>query len=304
MQTRKLGKDGPAVSVLGFGAWPIAGKLGPVEERDAIAAIQRAVDGGVTLIDTAEGYGDGLSEELVAKAISKRRDQVFIATKVSPHNCRRNDLLAAAERSLPRHLHTDYIDLYQIHWPTEEMQFAESMQAFDDLVQQGKVRYAGVSNFSVEQMQECLQVRHVDSLQPKYNLVAREIEEEVLPFCQQQGIGVLAYAPLGQGLLTGRYEEDHVFGADDIRGGRDDFTGDQFRRTIRMAKKLAAYAGDHGHSLIELDVAWVLAHPALTTALIGAKSSEQVEGWLGAGDWMLTSQQMQEINQIAAEAGT
>ena len=183
------------------------------------------------------------------------------------------------------------------------MQFAESMQAFDDLVQQGKVRYAGVSNFSVEQMQECLQVRHVDSLQPKYNLIAREIEEEVLPFCQQQGIGVLAYAPLGQGLLTGRYEEDHVFGADDIRSGREDFTGDQFRRTIRMAKKLAAYAGDHGHTLIELDVAWVLAHPALTTALIGAKSSAQVEGWLGAGDWMLTSQQMEEINQIAAEAG-
>ena len=303
MQSRKLGKNGPEVSVLGFGAWPIAGKLGPVEERDAIAAIQRAVDGGVTLIDTAEEYGGGLSEELVAKAISKRRDQVFIATKVSPHNCRRDDLLAAAERSL-RHLHTDYIDLYQIHWPTEEMQFAESMQAIDDLVQQGKVRYAGVSNFSVEQMQECLQVRHVDSLQPKYNLIAREIEEEVLPFCQQQGIGVLAYAPLGQGLLTGRYEEDHVFGADDIRSGREDFTGDQFRRTIRMAKKLAAYAGDHGHTLIELDVAWVLAHPALTTALIGAKSSAQVEGWLGAGDWMLTSQQMQEINQIAAEAGT
>ena len=303
MQTRKLGKDGPEVSVLGFGAWPIAGKLGPVEERDAIAAIQRAVDGGVTLIDTAEGYGGGLSEELVAKAISKRRDQVFIATKVSPHNWRRDDLFAAAERSL-RHLHTDYIDLYQIHWPTEEMQFAESMQAIDDLIQQGKVRYAGVSNFSAEQMQECLQVRHVDSDQPRYNLLDREIEADVLPFCQEQGIGVLAYAPLGQGLLTGSYEEDHVFNPNDIRSQNERFTGEQFRRTIRMTKKLAAYAGDHGHTLIELDIAWVLAHPAMTTALVGAKSPAQVEGWLGAGDWKLTSQQMQEINQIAAEAGT
>ena len=146
MQTRKLGKDGPAVSVLGFGAWPIAGKLGPVEERDAIAAIQRAVDGGVTLIDTAEGYGGGLSEELVAKAISTRRDQVFIATKVSPHNWRRDDLFAAAERSL-RHLHTDYIDLYQIHWPTEEMQFAESMQAMDDLDAAGQGALRGGLQF-------------------------------------------------------------------------------------------------------------------------------------------------------------
>ena len=302
MQTRKLGKKGPEVSVLGFGAWPIAGKLGPVEERDAVTAIQRAVDGGVTLIDTAEAYGFGLSEELVAKAVGDRRDEVFIATKVLPDNWRRDDLLAAAERSL-QHLHTDYIDLYQIHWPSDEMDFAESMQAIDDLIQQGKVRYAGVSNFSAEQMEVCLQVRHVDSDQPRYNLLDREIEAEVLPFCQEQGIGVLAYAPLGQGLLTGSYEEDHVFAANDIRSENERFTGERFRKTIRMAKKLAAYAADHGHTLIELDVAWVLAHPAMTTALIGAKSPAQVEGWLGAGDWELTAQQMREIDEIVASAG-
>ena len=302
MQTRKLGKKGPEVSVLGFGAWPIAGKLGPVEERDAVTAIQRAVDGGVTLIDTAEAYGFGLSEELVAKAVGDRRDEVFIATKVLPDNWRRDDLLAAAERSL-QHLHTDYIDLYQIHWPSDEMDFAESMQAIDDLIQQGKVRYAGVSNFSAEQMQECLRVRHVDSDQPRYNLLDREIEADVLPFCQEQGIGVLAYAPLGQGLLTGSYEEDHVFNANDIRSENERFTGEQFRRTIRMTKKLAAYAADHGHTLIELDVAWVLAHPAMTTALVGAKSPAQVEGWLGAGDWELTAQQMREIDEIVASAG-
>ena len=301
MRTRKLGKDGPAVSVLGFGAWPIAGKLGPVAERDAVAAIQRAVDGGVTLIDTAEAYGFGLSEELVAKAIGDRRDEVFIATKVLPDNWRRGDLLAAAERSL-RHLHTDYIDLYQIHWPSEEMNFGESMQAIDDLIQQGKVRYAGVSNFSPAQMQACLKVRHVDSDQPRYNLLDREIEADVLPFCQEQGIGVLAYAPLGQGLLTGSYEEDHVFSADDIRSTNERFSGERFRRTIRMAKKLAAYAADHGHTLIELDIAWVLAHPAMTTALVGAKSPAQVDGWLGAGDWELSPEQMREIDAIAAEA--
>ena len=301
MRTRKLGKNGPAVSVLGFGAWPIAGKLGPVAERDAVTAIRRAVDGGVTLIDTAEAYGFGLSEELVAKAIGHRRGEVFIATKVLPDNWRRADLLAAAERSL-RHLHTDYIDLYQIHWPSDEMDFGESMTAIDDLIAQGKVRYAGVSNFSVAQMQACLEVRHVDSQQPRYNLLDREIEADVLPFCQAQGIGVLAYAPLGQGLLTGSYAEDHVFGADDIRSRNERFTGAQFRRTIRMAKKLAAYAADHGHTLIELDIAWVLAHPAMTTALVGAKSPAQVDGWLGAGDWELTPDQMREINAIAAEA--
>ena len=301
MRTRKLGKNGPAVSVLGFGAWPIAGKLGPVAERDAVTAIRRAVDGGVTLIDTAEAYGFGLSEELVAKAVGDRRGEVFIATKVLPDNWRRADLLAAAERSL-RHLHTDYIDLYQIHWPSDEMDFGESMTAIDDLIAQGKVRYAGVSNFSVAQMQACLEVRHVDSQQPRYNLLDREIEADVLPFCQAQGIGVLAYAPLGQGLLTGSYAEDHVFGADDIRSGNERFQGEQFRRTIRMAKKLAAYAADHGHTLIELDVAWVLAHPAMTTALVGAKSPAQVDGWLGAGDWELTPDQMREINAIAAEA--
>ena len=290
MRTRKLGKNGPAVSVLGFGAWPIAGKLGPVAERDA-----------VTAIDTAEAYGFGLSEELVAKAVGHRRGEVFIATKVLPENWCRNDLLEAAERSL-RHLQTDYIDLYQIHWPSDEMDFGESMRAIDDLIQQGKVRYAGVSNFSADQMRACLEVRHVDSDQPRYNLLDREIEEEVLPFCQEQGIGVLAYAPLGQGLLTGSYEEDHVFSADDIRSGNERFSGERFRRTIRMAKKLAAYAADHGHSLIELDIAWVLAHPAMTTALVGAKSPAQVDGWLGAGDWELTPQQMREIDEIAAEA--
>ena len=302
MRTRRLGKNGPEVSVLGFGAWPIAGKLGPVEERDAVTAIQRSVDGGVTLIDTAEAYGFGLSEELVAKAVGNRRDQVFIATKVLPENWRRDDLLTAAERSL-RHLHTDYIDLYQIHWPSDEMDFAESMQAIDDLIQQGKVRYAGVSNFSAEQMQACLQVRHVDSDQPRYNLLDREIEADVLPFCQEQGIGVLAYAPLGQGLLTGSYEEDHVFGTDDIRSQNERFAGEKFKRTIRMAKQLAAYAADHGHTLIELDIAWVLAHPAMTTALVGAKSPAQVEGWLGAGDWELSPQQMREIDEIVASAG-
>lgn len=302
MQTRQLGKNGPPVSVLGFGAWPIAGKLGPVEESDAVTAIQRAVEGGVTLIDTAEAYGFGLSEELVAKAVGHRRDQVFIATKVMPENWRRDDLLAAAERSL-QHLHTDYIDLYQVHWPTEEMNFAEVMQAIDDLIQQGKVRYAGVSNFSAAQMQECLKVRHVDSDQPRYNLLDREIEAEVLPFCLEQGIGVLAYAPLGQGLLTGSYEEDHVFNADDIRSQNERFTGEKFKRTIRMAKQFAAYAADHGHTLIELDIAWVLAHPAMTTALVGAKSPAQVDGWLGAGDWELTPQQMREIDEIVASAG-
>ncbi len=302
MRTRKLGKSGPPVSVLGFGAWPIAGKMGAVAERDAVAAIRRAVDGGVTLIDTAEGYGGGLSEELVAKAVGNRRADLFIATKVSPDNWRRADLVAAAERSL-RHLHTDYMDLYQVHWPSDDMDFAECMRAIDDLIQQGKIRYAGVSNFSVEQMQACLQVRHVDSLQPKYNLIARQIEDEILPFCAQQGIGVLAYAPLGQGLLTDSYDEDHVFAADDVRSGREDFTGERFRQTIRMAKQLKAYAADHGHTLIELDVAWVLAHPAMTTALIGAKSPAQVDGWIGAGDWELTPEQVREINQIVAAAG-
>jgi len=173
-------------------------------------------------------------------------------------------------------------------------------QAIDDLIQQGKVRYAGVSNFSAVQLQECLKVRHVDSDQPRYNLLDREIEDEVLPFCQEQGIGVLAYAPLGQGLLTGSYEEDHVFSADDIRSQNERFTGEQFKRTIRMAKQLAAYAADHGHTLIELDIAWVLAHPAMTTALVGAKSPAQVDGWLGAGDWELTAQQMREIDEIVA----
>jgi aryl-alcohol dehydrogenase-like predicted oxidoreductase len=302
VRTRKLGKNGPEVSVLGFGAWPIAGKLGPVAEQDAVAAIQRAVDGGVTLIDTAEAYGFGVSEELVAKAIGSRRDQVFIATKVLPDNWRRKDLLDAAERSL-KHLNTDYIDLYQIHWPSDEMDYGESMHAIDDLIQQGKVRYAGVSNFSPEQMQECLKVRHVDSDQPRYNLLDREIEADVLPFCLEQGIGVLAYAPLGQGLLTGSYGEDHVFGEDDLRSLNERFSGEQFKRTIRMARKLAAYAADHGHTLIELDVAWVLAHSAMTTALIGAKSPAQVDDWLGAGDWELSSQQVEEINAIAAEAG-
>ncbi len=298
MQTRPLGRQGPAVSVIGFGAYPIAGQMGAVARADATAAIRRSIELGSTLIDTAESYGPRLSEEIIGEAIKGQRTQVFVATKVSGgdgHLAYQN-IMTSCEASLKR-LQTDYIDLYQCHWVDPQTPVEESMRAMDDLVRAGKIRYVGVSNFGVDLLRRCLSVRHVDALQPVYNLFERGIETEIIPFCQEEGIGILAYSPLAKGVLAGRYTLDTIFPPDDERAQMKSYQGAQWRASLDKVAHLKELASTWGVTVSQLAIAWVLANPAITVCLVGGKNVSQVEDNVGAASVTLSLEQLQAIEQ-------
>ena len=288
--------------VIGFGAWPIGGGMGTVAERQAVRTLHHALDSGVTLIDTAEAYRT--SEEVIGRALrqwSGPRERIFLATKVRGADLSRAHIMEAIEQSL-RHLQVAYVDLLQAHSWDSRHPIDETMRAFDDLVLQGKVRYVGVSNFDAEQMRAAWAVRPFQSLQPRYNLLDRQIEAAILPFCREQGIGVLAHSPLAKGLLTGKYQPGHVFPPDDERSRMARFQGDEFRRYLAIAGRLATWAGERGHTLVELAIAWVLSHPAITVCLCGAKSPDQVDEHVRAAAWRLTPEDRAEIDGLLASA--
>ncbi len=297
MEQRRLGKHGPEVPVICFGAWPIGGGLGHVDDATAIGTVQYALDHGITFIDTAEAYRT--SQDLLGRALQGRRDRACIATKVSKGDLSRAHMLEAIEDSL-RALRTDYIDLYQAHSFDAHHPIEETMRTFDDLVKSGKVRYIGVSNFNVEQMEQALAVRWFDSLQPRYSMLFREAEDDVLPFCHRQGIGVIVHSPLAKGLLTGSYTPESTFPADDERSQMSNFQGETFARHLARAGRLEAFARDHGHTLVELAIAWTLANPAVTSCIVGAKRPAQIDAHIHAADWKLSTDDLIEIDKLLA----
>jgi aryl-alcohol dehydrogenase-like predicted oxidoreductase len=298
MQLRQLGHEGPRVPVIGFGAWPIGGGMGSIDERQAIATLHHALDRGVTLIDTAEAYRT--SEEVIGRALaawSGPRDRVFVATKVRSDDLSPGHVREAVERSL-RSLGVETIDLVQAHGWDPHHPIEATMDAFQSLVDSGKVRYVGVSNFDVPQMQVAWNRHPFQSLQPRYNLLDRDIEASILPYCERQQIGVLAHSPLAKGLLTMRYLPGHVFPADDERSQMPRFQGDEFRRLAERSRGLDAWARERGHTLLELAIAWVLSHPAVTVCLCGAKSPEQVDDHIRAAEWRLTEDERRDIARV------
>ena len=295
MDTRPLGKDGPQVSVICFGAWPISGSMGTVSESQAIGAVQAALDSGTTFIDTAEGYRT--SESIIGKALRGRRHEAFLATKLSGDDHSREHTERAIENSL-KSLGTDYIDLYQIHGPRPTWPIEQTMENFVRLRDAGKVRYIGISNFSAEQTVEALKYGPIQSSQPVYNMFHRDLERSVLPCCLENGIGVIVFSPLGKGLLTGRYGPDHRFASDDERSGMRDFQPGTFERVIKAADRLKAWAEDHGRDLVQLAIAWTLANPAVTSSIVGAKSADQVYHNAKAADWRLTEDDLREIDEV------
>lgn len=302
MQERKLGKNGPEVAVIGFGAWPIGGAMGDVNDEESIQAIHRSIELGGTLIDTAESYGNGRSEELVGQAIKDRRDKVFLATKVSGGKGQLGyqRILDACDASLKR-LQTEYIDLYQCHWVDPETPVEESMRAMDTLVKDGKIRYVGVSNFGVDLLKRCLTVRHVDSVQPVYNMLQRDIEAEIVPFCREHGIGILAYSPLGKGVLTGKYTPETQFPENDERSRMKSYQGEQWERSLAIVEQLKPLAQEWNMTMSQIAIAWVLANPAVTTALVGAKNIQQVEQNIAVGAITLSQEQLDAINRIVGD---
>ena len=282
--------------VICLGTWPLGGGMGAVSEEQAIATVRAAIEVGVTFIDTAERYY--VSESFIGKALEGPRERLFLATKLSGDHSRGN-MERAIEDSL-KALGTDYIDLYQLH-DSRPQPIEQTMEHLLRLRDDGKIRYIGISNFSAEQTVEALRYGQVHSSQPRYNMLYRDAEHTVLPCCLQNGIGVIAHSVLAKGLLTGRYGSGHQFAPDDERSSRADFRDEVRGRTLEVTERLKGWAADHGHDLVQLAIAWTLAHPAVTSAIVGAKTPEQAHHNAGAADWRLTEADLKEIDELQGD---
>ena len=295
MEKRGLGKNGPQISVLCFGGAPIGGESGPVERNKAIDTVKTAIDVGITSIDTSDDYGE--SEDIIGKAIrGYDREKLFLATKVSDDYSPKHINLAV-ENSL-RALNTDYIDLYQIHEPLDSWPIEQTIHQLVELQSKGIIKHIGVSNFSKDQTIEAAKHGPIVSSQPIYNMLFRDAEDLLFPHCIENGIGVLAYSVLGQGLLTGRYKPGHKFADDDNRAQYVAFRGKDFEHIFKVTEQLKQWALERGHELSQLAIAWSLAHPAVTSCLVGAKTPEQVYNNIKSVNWRLTKTDLGEINEI------
>lgn len=312
MKTRKLGSSGPEISVVGYGSWEAGGHAwGPeVPDERTIEAIQTGVNSGINWIDTAEVYGGGRSEELVGKAL-QGRDDVMVFTKVASANAgtgyKPDQVRAAAEASL-RRLSREVIDLYQIHWASNEVPLEETWGAMAQLVDDGLVRYIGVSNFNRERIEACEKVRHVDSLQPHFSMLHQEGRDDLFPFCKSNGTGIITYGPLAYGLLTGALSKDTKFGDDDWRGGGHGmryydqlFAGDKFHKNLDKVAELKPIADRLGITVAQLALAWVFHQKGVTGAIAGSRSPEHVKDNAGAGSVKLSQSDLEEIDAILEE---
>jgi len=307
MEMIQLGKTDLVVTRIALGCWQFGGDWwGGAQDEKSIATVHKALDIGINFFDTADVYGFGRSEKILAKALGTHRKDVIIATKVGVVGTSVDDLhidlsrrhiIEGVEESLKK-LNTDYIDLYQTHWPDNNVPIEETALALEDLVSSGKIRYIGASNVNVMHMQEYIKHYHLDAIQPRYNMIDRKVEKEVLPFCEKKQIGVLAYSPMHRGLLTGKITKDTKFAEGDNRGDDKEFKGEAFKKNLAIIEKLKHVATCQGKTLAQLAVAWVLMHPAVSAALWGARSPEQIEGSIDADGWRLSEEIMNQIEEI------
>jgi len=321
MQFRRLGREGPEISVVGVGAWAIGGPWqlgwGPQDDDESIAALHKAFDSGVTWVDTAAVYGLGHSEEVVGQVVREHGGEVLVFTKCGrpwygrEHNEPTYDLRPETirfelEQSLKR-LGTDHVDLYQFHWPDPETgtPVEDSWASMAELVEEGKVRWAGVSNFGVGLLERCQRVRRVDAVQPPFSLLDRRAAADVIPWSAEHGTGVICYSPLQSGLLTGSFDGDRVrdLPADDWRRGSGDFQPPDLEANLELARRLQPVAARHGVPVAAVAIAWVLATPGVTGAIVGARRPSQVDGWLPAGNLRLTDDDLAELQRAIDETG-
>ena len=312
MNYKQLGTSELNASTICFGCWAI-GKWGwgsDVKDEDSIAAIQKALDLGINFFDTADVYGQGYSEELLVNALGSRRKDVIIATKVGnrwDENYRiwgdlsKDYILKSIDNSLKR-LKTDVIDLYQVHRPDENTPIQETMETLLSCVEKGKIRYIGLSNQTPDQISEYLKYGQIVSVQPPLNLLYRFSEVQLLPFCQEKQIGVIPYSPLARGLLTGKFTMPVSFPSDDFRSSYFLFEEKTFQRNLPVIQALIKFAENNGRSISQLAVAWILAHSAVTSAIVGAKKPSQIEETAAAFDWHLSQDDLKAIDRILMTA--
>ncbi len=322
MEYRQLGLSEIQASVITFGAWAIGGAMwGGTDEKAAIEAIQRSLDLGVNCIDTAPIYGLGRSEQIVGKAIKGRRDQVYIFTKCGLRvdleegeyyftmefegkaykvyrNSRKQRILEECDRSL-QNLGTDYIDLYQVHWRDHTVPVEEPMEALEKLIDQGKIRYAGVCNYTVEEVETARRCIPIVSVQPPYSLVNRGIEKDLLPYCREQNLGVLVYSPLQRGLLTGKFQPDHKFPPEDHRAKHPFFRPENIRKVNEMLDQIRPIAQAHNATLAQTILRWTIDQPGVTVALVGARNAQQAEENARAVEVQLTDEERRRITELS-----
>lgn len=317
MRQRQLGNDGPMLSVLGLGGWKFGGSwlygLGEADDASSIATIKRALDHGVNWIDTAPIYGKGRSEEVIGRALAGL-DDVFVNTKCGHHlapdgtttfvDNSPDVIKRECEESL-RRLGRDHIDLYQFHLPDSNHAVEDCWAGMLELVEQGKVRWAGVSNFTVEMLERCERVEHVQVTEPQYNLLHRDIELDLLPWCRQHDTGVVCYEPQQTGLLTGGFDRERLarLPPDDFRKTFADFQEPTLSRALDLIESLRPLAVDLGVTIGDLAIAFTIADPSVTGTIVGADSADQVDGWIAAGDLELPANVVEQLTQFATAAG-
>jgi aryl-alcohol dehydrogenase-like predicted oxidoreductase len=309
IRTTRLGSTGLEITCIGFGAWAIGGSgyefgWGAQNDEESVAAIHRALELGVNWIDTAAVYGFGRSERVVGRALEGLSERPYVFTKASlldgggrvVHNLKRDSLRREAEASLER-LGVDAIDLYQIHWPIPNEDIEEGWAAFAELQAEGLVRHIGVSNFNVEQLRRIQSIAPVETLQPQYSLVAREVEREILPFAEAEGIGVIVYSPMGSGLLTGAMTRERIESLpdDDWRKQSDRFREPQLSEHLALVGRLATVAEQRDTTPGAVAVAWTLLNPAVDGAIVGFRRPDQVDPILAAASLELSDKDMAEI---------
>ncbi|MCU1427666.1 MAG: putative oxidoreductase, aryl-alcohol dehydrogenase like protein [Actinomycetia bacterium] len=314
MEMVTLGMTDLLVSPIAYGAWELGGEWGSVDENEAIETIRHARDRGINLFDTAQAYGFGASERILGQALREdldlRRGEIVIATKgglrLTENGLERDSSPAWLRRGVENSLQSlavDYIDIYQVHWPDPNVDLAETAGALQELVQEGKIRHVGVSNFDTSQMAEFARTRPVETLQPPYSLFRREIETDVLPYTEAHGIGVLAYGPLAHGLLSGGIDGQTTFAADDWRSTNPSFQGETLHRNLETVGELQRFASEEfGTSVAQLAVAWTLANPAVDVAIVGARRAQYIDDAMTASELRLTEAELANIDRVMSGA--
>lgn len=316
LPTQQLGNSDMQITRIGFGAWAIGGgdwqfAWGPQQDAESIAAIERALELGINWIDTAPVYGLGHSEEVVAQALKSAGKKPFLFTKCSMRwNAERSIYRSLSATSVReeleaslRRLQVDVIDLYQMHWPDPEQDMEEGWEAMATLQQEGKVRYLGVSNFSVAQMERVAKIAPITALQPPYSLVNRKAEAEILPWCQQNGVGVINYSPMASGLLTGKMTKERIAALpkDDWRRRTPQFQSPKVEKNLELVEQLRMIGDRHGVEPGTVAIAYTLRHPAVTAAIVGARNAGQVEGTVAAAAFSLSDAEYRSLRTFAEQ---
>jgi aryl-alcohol dehydrogenase-like predicted oxidoreductase len=321
MEYGPFGRTGLEVSAVGFGCQEIGGGYGSIEEAEFARAVSRALDLGINCFDTAEAYGFGASEQALGRALGRRRDEAIVVTKFGtgyPDQPNFRDSSPARVRSSIdkslKNLGTDHVDVYLVHWPDRSTPFAETMGALDDLVRDGKARFVGVSNFTRDEIEACMQTRRVDIVQYGLNMFDRRMQRGILPYCEEQGIGFEAYGPLAYGLLSGTLAPDVEFPADDWRSKSDKwgvmaplfnglFRREVLPRNVAVAEELQRIAARSGRSLPQLALRWTSSNAGVSTSLVGCRSPAEVENNVGALGWTIDAADLAEIDEAFARHG-